>query len=202
VWKKSLALSIALVLCASPALARSGHGNRKHHGGHERHGRYDHRGDGRHGQGYRGHHDGGRGHRGYGYAPRHGYSHGWRPSFYIPYRWGHRPHHRHHHHHHSDDAFLWLGLATFGVGALALLSQQQRWLHEQAYWGATTAPIGRPVAWDDGAVAGTWTPVREGYAAGGEYCREFQHDVRVGGRSERGYGTACWRPDGSWEIVN
>jgi surface antigen len=198
VWKKGIALSIALALCASPALARSDH--RKHRGGHERYERRGHH-DGGHryrghdgGHRYRGHYDGGH------YRGGHGY---WRPSFYIPYRWGHRPHHRHgHRHHHSDDAFLWLGLATFGVGALAILNQQQRWLHEQAYWGATTAPIGRPVAWDDGAVAGTWTPVREGYAAGGEYCREFQHDVRVGGRSERGYGTACWRPDGSWEIVN
>ena len=34
-----------------------------------------------------------------------------------------------------------------------------------------------------------------------EYCREYTKTVNIGGRSERAYGTACYKPDGSWEIV-
>jgi len=35
----------------------------------------------------------------------------------------------------------------------------------------------------------------------GQYCREFQQTVSVGGKSEQAYGTACRQPDGSWKIV-
>lgn len=35
-----------------------------------------------------------------------------------------------------------------------------------------------------------------------EYCREYTKTVRVGERTEQAYGTACYRPDGSWEIIN
>lgn len=34
-----------------------------------------------------------------------------------------------------------------------------------------------------------------------EYCREYTKTVSIGGRAERAYGTACYKPDGSWEIV-
>jgi len=36
----------------------------------------------------------------------------------------------------------------------------------------------------------------------GEYCREYQQTVVIGGQEQDAYGTACRRPDGSWEIVN
>lgn len=35
----------------------------------------------------------------------------------------------------------------------------------------------------------------------GRYCREFQTSVRVGGRSQPSYGTACRQPDGDWQVV-
>lgn len=38
---------------------------------------------------------------------------------------------------------------------------------------------------------------RRGY---GQYCREYQSEIVVGGRVERSYGTACRQPDGSWEL--
>ena len=34
------------------------------------------------------------------------------------------------------------------------------------------------------------------------YCREFTRNVTINGRPERGYGTACQQPDGSWQVVN
>jgi len=36
----------------------------------------------------------------------------------------------------------------------------------------------------------------------GQYCREYQQTVIVGGQEERAYGTACRQPDGQWQIVN
>lgn len=39
-------------------------------------------------------------------------------------------------------------------------------------------------------------------ARAADYCREYTKTVSVGGRAERAYGTACLRPDGSWEIVS
>jgi len=35
----------------------------------------------------------------------------------------------------------------------------------------------------------------------GQYCREYQTEVTVGGKVEKAYGTACRQPDGSWKIV-
>jgi len=33
------------------------------------------------------------------------------------------------------------------------------------------------------------------------YCREYQTTSRIGGRWRPTYGTACYRPDGSWEVT-
>ena len=51
-------------------------------------------------------------------------------------------------------------------------------------------------------VAATMTPVKTYQTAEGEYCREFQQNIEIAGKTEQGYGTACRRPDGSWEIVS
>ena len=49
---------------------------------------------------------------------------------------------------------------------------------------------------------GSVTPVREGtHDQTGEYCREFQQTVTIGGRPENAYGVACRQPDGAWRIV-
>lgn len=34
------------------------------------------------------------------------------------------------------------------------------------------------------------------------YCREYQSNVTIGGETKKAYGTACRKPDGSWEIQN
>lgn len=75
---------------------------------------------------------------------------------------------------------------------------------QQAYQQAQTAPIGEPITWDnpDNGHYGSVTPVREGtHDQTGEYCREFQQTVTIGGRQEDAYGVACRQPDGSWRIV-
>ena len=73
----------------------------------------------------------------------------------------------------------------------------------QAYSKAKAAPIGETITWDNpkSGNRGTYTPVREGRSNTGQYCREFQQTITVGGKTEQGYGTACRQPDGSWQIV-
>lgn len=39
-------------------------------------------------------------------------------------------------------------------------------------------------------------------ASAEEYCREYSRNVVVGGRTQEAYGTACQRPDGSWQIMS
>jgi surface antigen len=92
------------------------------------------------------------------------------------------------------------GLAGQQVGRE--LDENDRLRAQQAMSAATQAPIGQTITWTnpDTDNRGTVTPVREGRADTGEYCREFQQTVTIGGRTEEAYGVACRKPDGSWEI--
>ncbi|MFA6500160.1 MAG: RT0821/Lpp0805 family surface protein [Desulfurivibrionaceae bacterium] len=60
--------------------------------------------------------------------------------------------------------------------------------------------------------ASTWTnpdkeseitvmPSRTYQSPSGEYCREYQTDVIVGGEKQKAFGTACRQADGQWKIV-
>jgi surface antigen len=64
-------------------------------------------------------------------------------------------------------------------------------------------PSGTAVAWHnpDSGHSGTVTPVRTFQKSGGQYCREYQQSVSIGGEEHQAYGTACRQPDGSWKIV-
>lgn len=75
---------------------------------------------------------------------------------------------------------------------------------QQASTRAYSAPIGETISWNnpDSGNYGTITPVRDGRDTGGNYCREYQQTIYVGGKQETGYGTACRQPDGSWKVVN
>lgn len=53
----------------------------------------------------------------------------------------------------------------------------------------------------DSGNQGSITPTKTYQMASGEYCREYQQTVTVGGRTQEAYGTACRQPDGSWRIV-
>jgi surface antigen len=68
---------------------------------------------------------------------------------------------------------------------------------------AATAPVGQQITWNNpqNGNSGTITPVKDGYAQNGAYCREFQQTITVNGQQQNGYGTACQQPDGSWKIV-
>jgi surface antigen len=68
---------------------------------------------------------------------------------------------------------------------------------------AYAAPVGQQITWNNSQSghSGTITPTRDGTDAGGNYCREFQQTINVGGQPQQGYGTACRQPDGTWKIV-
>lgn len=68
---------------------------------------------------------------------------------------------------------------------------------------AHSAPIGETVSWNnpDSGNYGTVTPTRDGYSTASRYCREYQQEIFVDGRSETAVGTACQNADGTWEIV-
>jgi len=116
-----------------------------------------------------------------------------------------RPHghwyHGYGHHHDDASAYSWLAFTAISLGILTLLSVSQQRTHEQAQIYATRAPVGETIYWRDRGASGSVTPLRDGYAESGLYCREFQQRVTIGGRSEEAYGTACQQPDGAWKIV-
>jgi hypothetical protein len=97
----------------------------------------------------------------------------------------------------ADDVFLALGLGALGLTALALFAQPPRPAYG-AYGSAPRAAAPVPIDWN--AVDEGVTVVSEGYNARGEFCREFQREIEVGGRLERGFGIACLQEDGSWRI--
>ncbi|HSH41766.1 MAG TPA: RT0821/Lpp0805 family surface protein [Arenicellales bacterium] len=61
---------------------------------------------------------------------------------------------------------------------------------------------GNPATWvnPDGGHQVTFVPTDTYQRHSGQYCREYRTHVDVGHRVEDAYGTACRRPDGSWEI--
>jgi hypothetical protein len=106
------------------------------------------------------------------------------------------------HYHLDSDAFMWLAFTAITLKILDNLNEEQQRAHEAAQIRATTAPIGETIIWNEGGASGSVTPTRDGTSTSGRYCREFQHEVTIGGKKEQAYGVACQQPDGSWEIVS
>ena len=102
----------------------------------------------------------------------------------------------------DNDAFKWLAFTAISLKILDLVNEEQQRRHEQAMIDATSARIGVPVTWHDGNASGRVIALNETRNNEGLMCREFQQEIRVGGRTEDGFGTACLQPDGAWKIVN
>lgn len=85
------------------------------------------------------------------------------------------------------------------------MDEKDRRAHTQTYSNALEYNrSGQPSYWHnpDSGNSGAVTPSQAYERRPGEYCREYQQTITVGGRQQEGYGTACRRADGSWEIVN
>jgi surface antigen len=61
---------------------------------------------------------------------------------------------------------------------------------------------GQSTAWKnpDSGNSGSVTPTRTYQLANGQYCREYNQTILIGGQQHQAYGTACRQPDGSWQI--
>ncbi len=96
------------------------------------------------------------------------------------------------------------GMLLGGLVGNLLDERDKRLAAEAAQRALETAPTGNPVSWKnpDSGHYGTVTPMMTYQTAGGSYCREYQTTVIIDGKQERGHGTACRQPDGSWKIVN
>jgi hypothetical protein len=106
------------------------------------------------------------------------------------------------HYYRDNDAYKWLAFTAITLGILDFLNEEQQREHEAAQIAATSAPVGERIIWSEGHANGMVVATREGTSTAGRYCREFQQRVSIGGKSEEAYGTACRKPDGSWEVVS
>ena len=64
-------------------------------------------------------------------------------------------------------------------------------------------PSGTSVPWrdPDSGTYGSVTPKPAYQNAQGNYCREYQQSITIGGKTKSAYGTACRNADGSWRFV-
>lgn len=94
-----------------------------------------------------------------------------------------------------------LGAAVGGQIGKSLDNADKAAMYNTSQNAFETAPTGRVVEWrnPDSGNYGTYTPIRT-YNDNGTHCREFTQTIVVGGKTERGYGTACRRADGTWQI--
>lgn len=53
----------------------------------------------------------------------------------------------------------------------------------------------------DSKASGYVTPTKTFINREGQNCREYTQTIKIGSKTEEGFGTACRRSDGSWEIV-
>lgn len=94
--------------------------------------------------------------------------------------------------------------AAIGSSVGKRMDEVDRMRMREAEQRAYSAPLGEAIIWNNERTGhrGSVTPVRDGRSQRGEYCREFQSEIIVGGERERGFGRACQQPDGSWKIVS
>lgn len=91
-----------------------------------------------------------------------------------------------------------------GSSVGAELDARDRQLHTASMQTALeTYPDNNVAGWNNPNTghSGSVVPVNTWQATSGQYCREYQQTIVVGGEQVQGYGTACRKPDGSWEIV-
>ncbi len=89
-----------------------------------------------------------------------------------------------------------------GVGQ-SLDRADQLAMQRNAQYALENTRTNVPTTWvnPDTGNSGSITPVETYQTSSGQYCREYQQTVYVGGEKQQAYGTACRQPDGTWKIV-
>jgi surface antigen len=77
-------------------------------------------------------------------------------------------------------------------------------MKQSTQYSLEATKVGHTSKWSnpDSGNSGTITPTNTYQTPAGEYCREYQQTVTVGGKTEEAYGTACRQPDGTWRVKN
>lgn len=76
-------------------------------------------------------------------------------------------------------------------------------MQRNAQYALEHAPTRTSTPWrnPDSGHRGELTPLETYQTSSGQYCREYQQTVWIGGERQQAYGTACRQPDGSWKII-
>lgn len=90
-----------------------------------------------------------------------------------------------------------------GVGR-SLDEADQKAMYQAQHAAFETYPSGEASNWynPDTGNSGSYIPQPAQQNDQGQYCREYQQTITVGGETQAGYGKACRQPDGNWKIVN
>lgn len=93
--------------------------------------------------------------------------------------------------------------AAIGNDIGASMDELDRIKADRAFNQATQARVGSTINWNnpENGHSGSVKVVRDGNRSDGQYCREFQNTVIIGGKPQQAYGTACRQPNGNWQIV-
>lgn len=64
--------------------------------------------------------------------------------------------------------------------------------------------VGQPAYWHNNNTGANYevVPTKNVTVEGNQYCREYRTMANIGGKKQQVYGTACRKPDGSWQAVN
>jgi surface antigen len=97
-----------------------------------------------------------------------------------------------------------LGGLAGGVAGSYLDDQDKRTAAATTQQALESQPSGSTSTWrnPDSGHSGSVTPIRTYQASNGQYCREYEQTVTIGGKPQKSYGTACRQPDGSWQLVS
>ncbi len=97
-----------------------------------------------------------------------------------------------------------LGGLLGGAVGNALDQRDKEMAMKQAQYSLEHSKAGNSSQWQnpDSGNSGTFTPTRTYQTETGQYCREYQQEIIVGGEKHASYGTACRQPDGTWQIQN
>jgi surface antigen len=96
-----------------------------------------------------------------------------------------------------------LGAAVGGEVGRSMDTVDRQKMSQATHSALETQPTNTTTTWrnPDTGHYGTITPVATTEPRPGQYCREFQQTVTVGGETQNAYGTACRQPDGQWKIM-
>jgi len=102
-------------------------------------------------------------------------------------------------------AIVGAGLGGALIGGLIgnrLDARDKRLAAQAAQQAFESNQAGQASVWNnpDSGNSGSVTPTRTYQLANGQYCREYQQTIVIGGEKNQAYGTACRQPDGSWKI--